>query len=91
MQGAITQSFAKRYTTKTVAAIEALLSPTPDLDAIRHGVRALGSEDLRGISGGLDAALAQAESDPKFVGWVPAAETARATASKRQKWADSEL
>lgn len=79
MQGAITQSFAKRYTTKTVAAIEALLSPMPDLEAIKSGVRALGSDDLNGISEGLDAALAQAALDPKFRGWRPSVDKARAT------------
>lgn len=91
MQGAITQSFAKRYTTKTVAAIEALLSPTPDLDALRAGIRSLGFEDLRGISDGLDDAMRNAEADPKFHPWRPAAEKAAATNRALQKLADNEL
>ncbi|MFT4052618.1 MAG: hypothetical protein QM677_10285 [Microbacterium sp.] len=90
-QGAITQSFAKRYTPKTVEAIEALLSPEPDLDAIRAGIRALGFEDLRGISAPLDEAMAAAESDPKFRPWLPAVDKARAASSVIQRVADSEL
>ncbi|WOF23658.1 hypothetical protein N8K70_02985 [Microbacterium betulae] len=77
MQGAVTQSFAKRYTPKTVAAIEALLSPKPDLAAIRAGIRALGFEDLRGISDELDSVIAAAEADPKFHPWSASSETAR--------------
>lgn len=71
MQGTITQSFASRYTAKTVGAIEALLSPAPDLDAIRLGIRALGFNDLRGISPELDRQIALAEADTKFVPWKP--------------------
>jgi hypothetical protein len=85
MQGAITQSFAKRYTPKTVAAIEALMSPQPDLEAIRIGIRALGFEDLRGISESLDAALANAEADPKFRPWLSAADKARSTSRAIQR------
>ncbi|KHK96540.1 hypothetical protein LK09_14405 [Microbacterium mangrovi] len=70
MQGAITQSFAKRYTPKTVAAIEALLSDDPDLDAIRNGIRALGFDDLWGISAALDEAMTSAQRDPRFVPWT---------------------
>lgn len=70
MQGTITQSFASRYSTKTVGAIEALLSPAPDLDAIRAGIRALGFEDLRGITPALDAQIERAESDRKFIPWL---------------------
>lgn len=88
MQGAITQSFAKRYTPKTVEAIAALLSPRPDLNAIRAGIRALGFEDLRGISSALDASMAEAESDPKFRPWLPATEKARATSRAIQRAQD---
>lgn len=66
VQGAITQSFAKRYTPKTVEAIEALLSDEPDLDVIRTGIRALGFKDLRGISDALDRAMEAAESERGF-------------------------
>lgn len=88
MQGAVTQSFAKRYTPKTVAAIEALLSPTPDLAAIRAGIRALGFDDLRGISDGLDSAIATAESDPRFRPWSAAGESAQLTTPTRGTLAD---
>lgn len=91
MQGAITQSFAKRYTPKTVEAIEPLLSAEPDLDAIRAGIRALGFEDLRGISTGLDAAMATAEADPKFRPWLPSADKARATSRALQDLAGDDL
>lgn len=91
MQGAITQSFAKRYTMKTVAAIETLLSPVPDLEVLRSGIRALGSDDLHGISDGLDAVLAQAASDPKFHGWLPSADKARATSRAIEEHRDSQL
>lgn len=77
MQGAVTQSFAKRYTPKTVAAIEALLSPRPDLAAIRAGIRALGFDDLRGISDDLDSAIATAQGDPKFRPWSAVGESAQ--------------
>lgn len=70
-QDTIIQTFAKRYTSKTVAAIDALLSEEPDLDAIRQGVRTLGFDDLWGISDPLDAALAAATSDPRFKPWLP--------------------
>lgn len=73
-QGAITQSFAKRYTPKTVAAIEALLSTEPNLDALRVGIRALGFEDYRGVSEPLDQAISTAEADPKFHPWPGAME-----------------
>ena len=88
MQGAVTQSFAKRYTPKTVAAIEALLSPTPDLAAIRAGIRALGFDDLRGISDGLDSAIATAESDPRFRPWSAAGESGQLTTPTRGTLAD---
>lgn len=78
MQGTITQSFAKRYTPKTIEAIEALLSPSPDLDAIRRGVRALGFEDLWGLSDALDSAMSAAQADPKFKPWPAVADIARA-------------
>lgn len=78
MQGTITQSFAKRYTPKTVGAIEALLAPVPDLDAIRLGIRALGFNDLRGLSAELDAVLTQASDDPKFVPWSAVGDTSSA-------------
>jgi len=91
MQGAITQSFAKRYTPKTVEAIEALLSPEPDLDAIRVGIRALGFEDLRGISDALDQSMATAETDRHFRPWLPSADKARATSRVLQSLADDEL
>ncbi|WP_456284537.1 hypothetical protein [Microbacterium sp. JZ101] len=91
MQGAITQSFAKRYTPKTVAAIEALLSPQPDLEAIRVGIRALGFEDLRGITDTLDDALAEAEADPKFQPWLPAADKARNTSRAILSEVDEQL
>ena len=91
MQGAITQSFAKRYTPKTVEAIESLLSPEPDLDAIRAGIRALGFEDLRGISKALDAAMATAEADPRFRPWLPSTEKARATSRALQNLSGDEL
>ena len=83
MQGTITQSFASRYTAKTVGAIEALLSPAPDLDAIRAGIRAPGFEDLRGISPALDTQIERAESDPKFVPWLAAPRTFPYSASLR--------
>lgn len=70
MQGTITQSFASRYTAKAAGAVEALLSPNPDLEAIRVGIRALGFEDLRGITPTLDARIERAESDPKFIPWL---------------------
>lgn len=91
MQGAITQSFAKRYTPKTVEAIEALLSAEPDLDAIRTGIRALGFEDLRGISDALDRAMKAAESERGFHPWLPAADKARAASSAPQDLGDGEL
>ena len=91
MQGAITQSFAKRYTPKTIEAIEALLSSKPDLDAIRVGIRALGFEDLRGISSALDTAMAEAEADSRFRPWLPSADKARATSRALQDLADDEL
>lgn len=78
MQGAITQSFARRYTPKT-DTIQSLLSPEPELDAIRAGIRALGFEDLRGISKALDAAIAAADADPKFRPSLPSSDKARAT------------
>lgn len=84
-QGAITQSFAKRYTPKTVAALEALLSPEPDLDALRYGIRALGFEDLRGITEALDRAMTAAEADPKFRPWLASTEKARATSRAIQR------
>lgn len=84
MQGAITQSFAKRYTPKTVEAIESLLSAEPDLDAIRAGIRALGFKDLRGVSDALDEAMATAEADPEFRPWLPSTEKARATSRALQ-------
>lgn len=71
MQGTIIQSFAKRYTGKTIAAIDALLSPHPDLNAIRDGIRSLGFEDLRGVSEELDAAMRKAEQSPGFTPWQP--------------------
>lgn len=88
MQGAVTQSFAKRYTPKTVAAIEALLSPRPDLAAIRAGIRALGFDDLRGISDELDRAIATAEGDPKFHPWSAAGESAQLSPPVRGTLAD---
>lgn len=88
MQGAVTQSFAKRYTPKTVAAIEALLSPRPDLAAIQAGIRALGFDDLRGISDELDSAIATAEGDPKFHPWSAAGESAQLSAPARGTLAD---
>lgn len=91
MQGAITQSFAKRYTPKTVEAIEALLSPEPDLDAIRVGIRALGFEDLRGISDALDRAMTDAESQRSFHPWLPAADKARTASRALQRLGDDEL
>lgn len=91
MQGAITQSFAKRYTPKTLEAIEALLSPEPDLDAIRVGIRALGFEDLRGISDALDQAMATAKTDRHFRPWLPSADKARATSRVLRSLADDEL
>lgn len=75
MQGVITQSFAKRYTPKTLAAIESLLSDKPDLTAIRNGIRALGFEDLWGISDALDKAMSSAKADPHFVPWTRVDET----------------
>lgn len=78
MQGAITQSFAKRYTPKTIAAIEALLSESPDLEAIHSGIRALGFEDLWGISEALDKAMSAAASDPQFSPWTRVDETVNA-------------
>lgn len=91
MQGAITQSFAKRYTPKTVEAIEALLSEQPDLDAIRTGIRALGFKDLRGISDALDRAMEAAEAERGFQPWLPAADKARATSRALQDLGDEEL
>lgn len=76
-QGAITQSFAKRYTPKTVAAIEALLSSDPNLDALRVGIRALGFEDFRGVSEPLDHAMAIAEASPRFQPWSASMEKAQ--------------
>lgn len=70
-QDTIIQTFAKRYTTKTVAAIDALLSDEPDIDSIRQGIRTLGFNDLWGISEPLDAALNAAIKDPKFKPWLP--------------------
>lgn len=78
MQGAITQSFAKRYTPKTIAAIDALLSDNPDLGAIHIGIRALGFEDLWGISEALDRAMSAAASDPQFTPWTRVDETVNA-------------
>lgn len=69
-RGAIT----KRYTPKTVAAIEALLPTEPNLDALRVGIRALGFEDYRGVSEPLDQAMSTAEADPKFHPWPGAME-----------------
>lgn len=88
MQGAVTQSFAKRYTPRTVAAIEALLSPRPDLAAIRAGIRALGFDDLRGISDELDRAIAAAEGDPKFHPWSAAGESVQLSPPVRGTLAD---
>ncbi|MFJ4173085.1 hypothetical protein [Microbacterium sp. NPDC089696] len=68
-QGVIIQSFAKRYTPKTIAAIDALLSNNPDLAAIRAGIRSLGFEDLWGISDALDRVLTEAQAKPGFVPW----------------------
>jgi hypothetical protein len=68
-QDTIIQTFAKRYTPKTIAAIDALLSTDPDLDALRYGIRTLGFEDLWGISGPLDAAMTRASKDPRFRRW----------------------
>lgn len=70
-QDTIIQTFAKRYTSKTIAAIDALLSDKPDLDAIRQGIRTLGFDDLWGISAPLDAALTAATNDPRFKPWLP--------------------
>ncbi|KTR95667.1 hypothetical protein NS220_05180 [Microbacterium testaceum] len=91
MQGAITQSFAKRYTPKTVQAIEALLSAEPNLDAIRTGIRALGFADLRGISDALDRAMEEAESQRGFHPWLPAADKARAASRALERLGDDEL
>lgn len=91
MQGAITQSFAKRYTPKTVEAIEALLSDEPDLDAIRVGIRALGFEDPRRISDPLDRAMKAAESERGFHPWLPSADKARAASRALQDLGDDEL
>jgi hypothetical protein len=91
MQGAITQSFAKRYTSKTVEAIEALLSDEPDLEAIRTGIRALGFADLHGISDALDRAMAAAESERGFRPWLPAADKARAASRAIQATGSDEL
>lgn len=77
MQGVVTQSFAKRYTPKTIAAIEALLSDSPDLDAIRHGIRALGFNDLWGVSDALDNEMRLAEANPRFRPWLPTDEAIR--------------
>lgn len=68
-QGTITQSFARRYTDKTVEAVKALLSDTPDLEALRAGIRTLGFNDLQGISPQLDQAIATARQDPQFTPW----------------------
>ncbi|MCM3695203.1 hypothetical protein [Microbacterium oleivorans] len=91
MQGAITQSFAKRYTSETVEAIEASLSEEPDLDAIRTGIRALGFKDLRGISNALDRAIEAAEAQRGFEPWLPSADEARATSRALQDLGDVEL
>lgn len=91
MQGAITQSFAKRYTPKTVEAIQALLSEEPNLEAIRSGIRGLGFEDLRGISEALDRAMTAAESERGFRPWLPAADKARAASHVLQDLGDEEL
>jgi hypothetical protein len=45
-------------------------SISANLDAIRAGIRALGFEDLRGITPVLDAQIERAESDPKFIPWL---------------------
>lgn len=74
-QGVIIQSFAKRYTPKTIAAIDALLSDNPDLAAVRVGIRSLGFEDLWGISDALDRALTEAQSKPGFAPWGRVDET----------------
>ncbi|MCD1267819.1 hypothetical protein B5M43_003020 [Microbacterium sp. MEC084] len=76
-QGVITQVFAKRYTSKTVAAVKALISPWPDLDALRAGISSLGFEDLRGLSPELDAAMDEAAANPDFEPWLPSVEKAR--------------
>lgn len=91
MQGAITQSFAKRYTPKTVEAIEALLSAGPDLDAIRAGIRALGFEDLWGISDALDRAMNAAERERGFHPWLPPADKARAASRAPEDLGNDEL
>lgn len=70
-QDTITQTFAKRYTSKTIAAIDALLSEQPDLEAIRQGIRTLGFEDLWNISPTLDRAMNAAIEDPRFKKWQP--------------------
>lgn len=91
MQGAITQSFAKRYTPKTLEAIESLLSPSPNLDALRVGIRALGFEDLRGISDALDEVMADAEANPKFRPWLPSADKAVSASRAIEAISDEEL
>lgn len=70
-QDTIIQTFAKRYTAKTTAAIDSLLSDQPDLGAIRQGIRTLGYDDLWGISDQLDRALKAATDDPRFKPWLP--------------------
>lgn len=52
---------------KSVLEVEALLPPTPALDAMRAGIRALDFEDLRVIVPALDAQIERAESDPKLI------------------------
>lgn len=69
-QETVIQTFAKRYTAKTVAAVEALLSPDPDIFAIRDGIRSLGFDDLWRLSEPLDLALKKATEEPGFEPWL---------------------
>lgn len=45
------QGFVRRYSDKTVAAIDELLSDTPDVTVILRGFTALAASDLAGIDG----------------------------------------